>query len=173
VLDPGSTPTMSTPCSVAQDSVPAKHRRDELGDRAVGAVGENATMLLAERLDVRAAVVHWIVAVTWTARGGGGDPQIASASADQDLRVTRPAVVLGPGQPVDGHGSGSAYRRAPTIRVGPWGGSECRARRAVVSSSRRSDALRTSRSRSSRRARGSRVGSQRGTGDQDALRERA
>jgi hypothetical protein len=64
VLDPCSTSMMSTPCSVAQDPVPAKRRRDELGDAAVGTVGEDATVLLAERLDVRASVVHRVVAVT-------------------------------------------------------------------------------------------------------------
>jgi len=32
-------------------SVVREHRRDELGDAAVAAVGEDATMLLAERLD--------------------------------------------------------------------------------------------------------------------------
>jgi hypothetical protein len=57
VLDSGSTPTMSTPRSVAQDPRPAKHRRDEFG-AAISAVGKDATMLLADCLDVRAAVVH-------------------------------------------------------------------------------------------------------------------
>jgi hypothetical protein len=51
VLDPCSPPAMSTPRAVAQDPSSAKHRRDELGDAAVAAVGEDATMLLAERLD--------------------------------------------------------------------------------------------------------------------------
>jgi hypothetical protein len=70
VLDPGSTSTMSAPCSVAQDPVRAKRRRDELGDAAVGTVGEDATVLLAERFDVRASVVHRVVAVAWTTRDG-------------------------------------------------------------------------------------------------------
>ena len=47
VLDPGSTSTMAAPCSVSKDPVPAKRRRDELGDSAVSTVGEHATVLLA------------------------------------------------------------------------------------------------------------------------------
>src|ERR1700704_3173452 len=88
VFDPGSTSTMSTPRSVAQDLASTKHRRDELGDAAVAAVGESATMPLAERRDARAAVVHGVVAVAWTTRGGGDDPQIASA--DENLCIARP-----------------------------------------------------------------------------------
>jgi len=75
-------------------------------------------MLLAERLDLRASVVYRVVTVARTDRGGGGDAQVASAN--DDLRVARPAVVLR-AQPVDGRGSGSACHRSPTIRVGPWG----------------------------------------------------
>jgi hypothetical protein len=85
-------PTMSTPRSVAQDLASAKHRRDELGETAIGAVGEGAAMRLAERLDVRVAVVHRVVAVAWTTRSGGDDPQVAPAN--EDLRVARPAIVL-------------------------------------------------------------------------------
>src|SRR5882672_9008664 len=92
VLDPGSTSTMSAPRSVAQEPVTAKYRRDELGDSAIATVGKDAPMLLAERLDVRAAIVHRAVAVAGTIRGDGDDPQIASA--DDNLRVAGPAVVL-------------------------------------------------------------------------------
>jgi hypothetical protein len=63
-----------------------------IGDAAVAAVGERATMPLAERRDARAAVVHGVVAVAWTTRGGGDDPQIASA--DENLCIARPPVVL-------------------------------------------------------------------------------
>jgi hypothetical protein len=97
VLDPGSTSTMATPCSVSQDPVSAKPRRDELGDSAVSTVGEHATMLLAKRLDVRSAVVHRVVAVAWATCDRVDDSQIAPA--DQDLGVARPAVVLGTGRP--------------------------------------------------------------------------
>ena len=85
VFDPGPPSTMSTPRSVAQDPTSAKYRRDELGDTAVAAVGKDATMLLAERLDARTAVVHRVVAVAGTTCGSGGDPQIASA--DDDLGI--------------------------------------------------------------------------------------
>jgi len=93
VLDPSSTSTMATPHSVAQDRVSAKRRRDELGDATVPTVGKNATMLLAEHRDARASVVHGVVAVAWTTWGGGSNPQIMST--DENLRVARPAVILG------------------------------------------------------------------------------
>ena len=85
VLDPGSASTMSAPPAVAQDLVSAKHRCDELGDGAVSTVGQDATMLLAARFDGGASVVHRVVAVAWTARGGGDDPKIAAT--DQHLGV--------------------------------------------------------------------------------------
>ncbi|HEY0986803.1 MAG TPA: hypothetical protein VGD80_07115 [Kofleriaceae bacterium] len=69
-----------------------ERRCDELGDGAMSTVSQDATMLLAARFDGRASVVHWVVAVTWTARGGGDDPKIASR--DQHLGMARVAVVL-------------------------------------------------------------------------------
>jgi len=97
VFYPRSSTTMSTPCSVAQDPTSAKRRRDQLGDATVAAIGKDATMLLAECLDARASVVYGAVAVAWTARRGGGNPQIASA--DEDLRVAGRPIVLRAGRP--------------------------------------------------------------------------
>jgi hypothetical protein len=97
VLDPGSTSMMPTPPAVAQDLVSAKHLCDELGDGAVSTVGHDVTMLLAEGFDGRASVLHRVIAIAWTARGGGDDPKL-----------------------VDGRGSGSACRPRPMIRVGCW-----------------------------------------------------
>ena len=85
VLDPGATSTMSAPPTVAHDVVSAKHRCDELGDGAISTVSQDATMLLAARFDGGAAIEHLVVAVAWTARGGGDDPKIAST--DQHLGV--------------------------------------------------------------------------------------
>jgi len=90
-----STSTMAAPCSVSKDPVPAKRRCDELGISAVPTVGERATVLLAKRLDVRSSVVYRVVAVAGNTCGCGDDSQIAPA--DQDLGVTRPAVILGTG----------------------------------------------------------------------------
>ena len=75
MLDPGSTATMSTPRSIAQDPVSAEDRGGELANAAVTAVGEDATMLLAERLDARASVVNRVVAVAWTACGVAAIPR--------------------------------------------------------------------------------------------------
>src|SRR6185295_7676894 len=86
VLDAGSTSTMSTPGSVAQNPVAAKRRGDELRDAAIAAIGKDATVLLAACLDARASVVYRVVAVAWTARRGGDNPQVASA---EDRKSTR------------------------------------------------------------------------------------
>ena len=48
-------------------------------------IGKDVTMLLAECLDARASIVYGVVAVAWTTRGSGGNPQIAAA--DENLRV--------------------------------------------------------------------------------------
>ena len=45
MFDPGAAATMSSPGSVAEDSVALKHRGDELGDALVTSVGEDAPVL--------------------------------------------------------------------------------------------------------------------------------
>lgn len=92
VLDAGSAAAVATPSTVTQDAVPAKARRDELGNTAVATIGEDAPVLLAERRNRGFSIVHRIVAIAWTARGGGDDPQIAPTR--EDLCVARPTVVL-------------------------------------------------------------------------------
>jgi hypothetical protein len=115
--------------------------------------------------------MHRIVAVTWTTRGGGDDPQIASA--DQDLRVTRPAVVLGTGRP--SMIAGRDQRAIDHPRFAPICGAVLGAERSESWCHRRDDPMR--RGLRDREAGGEladrEVGSQRGTRDQDALRERA
>jgi hypothetical protein len=63
VLDPGTPPAMATPGTIADDSIPAKDRGDELGDAAVATVGQDAPVLLAERLDRGATIMDAIVAI--------------------------------------------------------------------------------------------------------------
>jgi len=171
VLDPGSASTMATPGSVAQDPVSPERRRDELGDSAVPTVGEHATVLLTKRFDVRAAVVHRVVAVAGTTGVCGDDSQIASA--DQDLGVTRPAVVLGTGRA--SMVAGRNQRAIDHPRFAPVRGAALGGERGESWGHRRNDPMRRGlRDREARSELSDReVGSQRGTRDQDALRERA
>ena len=170
VFYPRSPSTMSTPCSVAEDPTSAKRRRDQLGDAAVATVGKHATMLLAKRLDARAAVVHRVVAIAGTTRDGD-DSQIASP--DDDLRVTRPAIVLRTSSP-----SMVARRDQRAIddpRVATVPANVGSAERSEPRCHRGDDPVRCR--LGDRKAGGDladrEVGSQRGARDQDALRERA
>ena len=171
VLDPSSTSTMATPHSVAQDRVSAKRRRDELGDATVPTVGKNATMLLAEHRDARASVVHGVVAVAWTTWGGGSNPQIMST--DENLRVARPAIVLRAGRPT--MVPCRDQRAIDHPRVASVLGAVLDAERGEPWGHRRDDPVH--RGLRDRQCGGKlahrEVGSQRGTSDQDALRERA
>ena len=85
VLDARSAVAMATPRSIAHDPATAKHRCDELGYAAIATVGQDAAMLLAERLDRRTAVVDRVVAIAGPTGRGGDDPEIAPP--DEDLRV--------------------------------------------------------------------------------------
>jgi hypothetical protein len=73
VLDACTTFAMSSPSAIAHDPVVAKHRRDKLGDTAVAAIGEHSFVGPAHRLDLGAAVVHWIVAIARPTAGDGDD----------------------------------------------------------------------------------------------------
>lgn len=88
-----ATPAMPAPCLVPQNAVPPEDRRPKLGDSAIAAVCEDATVLLTEPLDARAAVVDGVVAISWAAAADRKDPKISAAH--QHLDVARPAVVLG------------------------------------------------------------------------------
>ncbi|HEY5933625.1 MAG TPA: hypothetical protein VIU61_03290, partial [Kofleriaceae bacterium] len=66
VLDACSPTSMAPPVGVAKDTTASKLRRDELRDTAVATIGEHATVVAAQRFDVRAAVVHDVVAVPRT-----------------------------------------------------------------------------------------------------------
>src|SRR5262245_18380143 len=84
--------SMPSPRTVADDAAFPKHRRDQLGDAAVAAVGEDTPVSLAESLHERAAIVDRIVAIAATAGRRRDDSKIATP--DQNLGVTGPAVVL-------------------------------------------------------------------------------
>ena len=51
VLDPCAAPTMAPPGAIAADPVALKHGGDELRDATIAAVGEDASMCAAKRLD--------------------------------------------------------------------------------------------------------------------------
>jgi hypothetical protein len=89
VLDPGAASSMATPGPVAADPVALEHRRDELRDAAIAAVGENAGVLAAQGFDRRATVVDGVVTIARTATTDGDDAQVAPAG--EDLRVARVA----------------------------------------------------------------------------------
>ena len=92
MLDASSALAMSTPRSVSDDPVASKDRRDELRDTSIAAISQNTAMATAHRLDVGAAVVKRVVAVTRPAAVDADDAEILSTH--EHLRVARPAVVL-------------------------------------------------------------------------------
>jgi hypothetical protein len=73
VLDSSSSAPMPLPCTVPDDAICVKDRRDELWDASVPAVREDARVRLAQRLDRRAAVVNRIIAIAWATRRCGDD----------------------------------------------------------------------------------------------------
>lgn len=85
MLDPRAAAAMAAPGQVAQDAIAAEDRRDELGHAAVAAIGQNAPVVLAERLDRGATVVDGIVAIARSPGGRRDDAEVAAAS--QDLSV--------------------------------------------------------------------------------------
>ena len=92
VLDPGTAASMAFPGPIAADPCALKDRCDELRDAAIASVSEDATVRLAQCLEMRAPVVNRIVAIARPAGGGGDDAQIAATG--EDLRVAGPAVIL-------------------------------------------------------------------------------
>lgn len=92
VLDARPPSAMTAPGVVAENPVASKARRDELGDAAIAAVSQDASMLLTASFDARTAIVHAIVSIAWTASADRNDTQIAAA--DEHLGIARPAVVL-------------------------------------------------------------------------------
>ena len=93
VLDPRSAAAMDSPVPVTHDASMPETWSAQLVDAAIAAIGQDSSMGAAERLDGRPSVVNRIVAVSGAARFGGDDGEVASAN--QDLGVARPAVVLG------------------------------------------------------------------------------
>src|SRR5437868_4389624 len=92
VLDACSSATVATPRTVSDDPVAAEDRRDQFGHTAIASVSQHASMPSTQSLDDRGAVMHRIVAVAGTASTDRDDAQITTA--DEDLRVARPPVVL-------------------------------------------------------------------------------
>ncbi|HEY5933616.1 MAG TPA: hypothetical protein VIU61_03245, partial [Kofleriaceae bacterium] len=66
VFDARSPASMPPPVDVAKYTTASKSRRDKVRDTAVATIGEHATVIVAQRFDVRAAVVHDVVAVPRT-----------------------------------------------------------------------------------------------------------
>lgn len=93
VLYARSSPTMTPPRRIAENSAATKYRRDELENSAIPTVGEHATMLPTHGFEVTATVMDWIVAVAGPAAADGDHVQVRSA--DEDLGIARPTVVLG------------------------------------------------------------------------------
>ena len=71
VLDARPTSTVATPRGVSNDAATREAWCNELVDASIAAVGENATVVLGQLLDDRAAVVNGVVTVAWSARLGG------------------------------------------------------------------------------------------------------
>lgn len=92
MLDASTSSAMATPRSVTYDPIRSKDGGNELGHAAIAAIGKDAPVLLAQRLEHRASVVNRIVAVAWATRGRCDDSQIGSP--DEDLCIARPPVVL-------------------------------------------------------------------------------
>ena len=84
---------MPAPRAITEDPSPGEDRRDELLKATIGAVGEDASMVLAHRLDRRVAVVNGIVAVARATARNRDDAQVRVC--DEELRVTGPSIVLG------------------------------------------------------------------------------
>ena len=93
VLDTSPPLSMAMPLVVTHEPVLAKARCHELVHTPVAAIGEYPSMLARETRQVGASVMIRIVAIAWATCGGRHDEQVAVT--DQQLRVTRPAV-LGP-----------------------------------------------------------------------------
>lgn len=83
---------MLAPGVVADHSSALEPWRDEVAHASVAAVGEDPAMLHAQLLDARAAIVNRVVTIAGTSRCRRDDCEISPT--DEDLRVTRPAVVL-------------------------------------------------------------------------------
>ena len=93
VLDASAPTPMSTPGVVAKDAASLEDGGDELLDPPIAAVGEDASVVLAQALDDRATVEHRIVAVAGASALGGDHVEVRTT--DEDLRIARPPVVLG------------------------------------------------------------------------------
>jgi hypothetical protein len=86
VLHASPAAAMTAPGAIADDPVALEDGEAKAWDTAVPAVGENAVMLEAERLDLRAAEVNGVVAVAGTAGTTRRSHQRTSTWALQDQR---------------------------------------------------------------------------------------
>jgi hypothetical protein len=84
---------MTTPCRITQHAASTKGRRDELGHATIAAVGEDASVPLAQDLDLGPPIVDWIVAIPGAARNRRKDREITTTH--QYLCVAGVTVVLG------------------------------------------------------------------------------
>ena len=73
MLDACTPLAMAAPGAVADDAIVTKHRRDQLLDPAVAAVGKDSTVSSTELFDAGAAVVHRIVAIPGATGRDGED----------------------------------------------------------------------------------------------------
>ena len=92
MLDPGTPTAMTAPRRITHDATSAKDRRHELWNATIATVGEDAPVQLTQRLDLRATVVDWIVAIARTAGGSRDDLEITTTH--QHLCVAGVSVVL-------------------------------------------------------------------------------
>ncbi len=92
MLDTRTATSVSPPSAVAHDAIGSKDRSDQLWNTTIPAIGEHTSVLQAEALDHGSTVVQRVIAVAWPTCGRCDHMQIASAN--QDLRIPRPAVVL-------------------------------------------------------------------------------
>lgn len=85
MLDAGASSSMTRPGAITADETTLKHRRNELRNTAITAIGEDAPVGSAKRLDVGATIVNRIVAIARPARGRGDNPQITATR--ENLRI--------------------------------------------------------------------------------------
>lgn len=93
MLDACTSTAMTAPRRITHDVAAAKGRRHELWNAMIAAVGEDTSVLLTQRLDLRTTVVDWIVAIARAAGSRRDDLEVTTTH--QHLCIAGVPVVLG------------------------------------------------------------------------------
>src|SRR5882762_5584465 len=92
MLDAGTSTAMPAPRRITHDATSAKGRRYELPNARIATVGEDTPVPLTQRLDLRATVMDWIVAIARTTRVSRDDLEITTTH--EHLCIAGVTVVL-------------------------------------------------------------------------------